>query len=148
VSDRSEGLLIVTTLLLLEAVRHKTSLVALKRAIRVGLYLVHRLASDRSDMKWYRNKIPSASTLKSSNLLSHSMLPLLVSSSFPIGLGLSQNGSSEAKAIGRVKGTAVTKSIARRLRMRSKDGRGRVKWRCRAWTMSVVVSDLTGRTQR
>jgi hypothetical protein len=52
VSNRSEGLLIVTTLLLLEAVRHKTSLVALKRAIRAGLYLIHPLASDRSDIKW------------------------------------------------------------------------------------------------
>jgi len=51
VSDRSEGLLIVMTLLLLEAARHKTSLVALKRVIRVGLDLVHPLASDRSDMK-------------------------------------------------------------------------------------------------
>jgi len=62
VRDRSEGLLIVTTLLLLEAARHKTSLVALKRAIRAGLYLVHPLASDRSDVRWQRNKIPGAST--------------------------------------------------------------------------------------
>ena len=87
--------------------------------------------------------------LKGSNLLSHSMLPLLVSSSFPIGHGLSQNDSSEANAIRRTQGTVVTKSIARRrLRMRAKDGWGSVKWRCRAWMMSVVVSDLTGRTQR
>jgi len=61
VRDRSEGLLIVTTLLLLEATRHKTSLVALKRAIRAGLYLVHPLASDRSDVRWQRNKILGAS---------------------------------------------------------------------------------------
>ena len=91
----------------------------------------------------------ATSTLEGRNLRSHSMLPLLVSSSFLIGRRLSQNGSSEAKAIGRTKGTAVTKSIARRrLRMRSKDGRGRVKWWCRAWTTSVVVSDLMGRTQQ
>jgi len=77
------------------------------------------------------------------------MLPLLVNGSFPIGRGLSQDGSSEAKAIGRMKGAAVTKRIARRrLRMRSKDGRRRVKWWRRARTTSVVVSDLTGRTQR
>jgi hypothetical protein len=56
------------------------------------------------------------------------MLPLLVSNNFLICLELSQNGNNEAKVIGRAKGTAVTKSIARRrLRMRSKDGRGRVK---------------------
>jgi hypothetical protein len=86
--------------------------------------------------------------LKGSNLLSHSMLPLRVSSTFPIGRGLNQNGSSEAKEIGRMKGAMVTNSIARRrLRMRSKDRRGSVKGWCRAWTMSVVVSDLMGRTQ-
>jgi hypothetical protein len=41
-----------------------------------------------------------------------------------------------------MKGAAVTKVIARRLRKRSKDGWGRVKWWSRAWTTSVVVSDL------
>jgi hypothetical protein len=51
VSSRSEGLLIVMALLLLEAARHKTSLVALKGAIRADLYLVHPLASGRSDMR-------------------------------------------------------------------------------------------------
>jgi hypothetical protein len=77
------------------------------------------------------------------------MLPLRVSSSFLIGCGLNQNGSSETKVIGRMKGATVMKSIARRrLRMRSKDGQGRVKWRWRAWTTSVIVSDLKGRTQR
>jgi hypothetical protein len=144
VSQNTKEVTIVTTLLLLEPARHKTSLVALKGAIRASLYLVHPLASDRSDMRWQRNKIPGASTLQGSNLLSHSMLLLWVSSSLPIGLGLSQNGSSEAKAIWTTKCAAVMKSIARgRLRRRSKDGRGRVKWRRRSRTTSVVVSDLT-----
>jgi hypothetical protein len=85
--------------------------------------------------------------LQGSNLLSHSMLPLLVSSNLPIGRRLSQNGSSEAKAIWRTKGGVVTKGIVRRRRRRrSKDRRGRVKWRCRSRTMRVVVSDLTRRT--
>jgi hypothetical protein len=76
------------------------------------------------------------------------MLPLLVSSNLPIGRRLSQNGISEAKVIGRTKGGAVTKGIARRRhRRRSKDRRGRVKWRCKPRTMHVVVSDLTRRTQ-
>jgi hypothetical protein len=52
------------------------------------------------------------------------MLPLLMSDSLSIGHGLSQNSSSETKAIRRPKGAAVTKSIVRRrLRKRSKDGR-------------------------
>ena len=64
VSDRSKGLLsIVMALLLLETARHKTSLVVLKRAIRAGLYLVHPLASDTSDMRWQMNKILGASTV-------------------------------------------------------------------------------------
>jgi hypothetical protein len=67
----------------------------------------------------------------------------MVSSSFPIGRGLSQNDSSEAKVIGRTKGAAVTKSIVRRLRKGSKDGWRRVKWQHKSRTMSVVVSDLT-----
>ena len=55
-------------------------------------------------------------------------MPLLVNGSFPIGRGLSQDGTSEAKAIGRTKGAAIMKRIMRRrLGMRSKDGRRRVK---------------------
>jgi hypothetical protein len=87
-SNWSKCLLIVNAILLLKATSHKASLVALKRAIGASFDLVYPLASDRSDMKWFRNKIPSASALKSSNLLSHSVLPLRVSNSLPVGRGL------------------------------------------------------------
>ena len=99
---------------------HKMILVALKRAIGASLDFVHSLAGDRSDIRRQRNKTPSASTLQGSNLLSHSMLPLLVSGSLPIGHGLRQNGTSKAKAIRRTNGAMVTESITRwRLRRRS-----------------------------
>jgi hypothetical protein len=63
VSNRSKGLLIINTVLLLETPRHKTSLVALKRAIRASFDLVHPLACDGRNIRRQRNKIPSTSTL-------------------------------------------------------------------------------------
>jgi hypothetical protein len=123
-SSMSKCLLVVNAILLLETSCHKTSLIALKRAIRASLDLVDPLACDGSDMRRQRNKVPSTGTLYGSNLLSHGMLPLLMSDNLLIGHGLSQNSSSETKATRRPKGAAVTKSIARRrLRKRSKDGR-------------------------
>jgi hypothetical protein len=51
-SNRSKSLIIVTSMLLLKATRHKTSLVALKRAIRSSLDLIDPLASDMSHLRW------------------------------------------------------------------------------------------------
>lgn len=51
----------------------------------------------------------SASALQSSNLLSHSMLPLLVDSSLPKGRVLNQSNSGEAKTIGRMNGATIIK---------------------------------------
>lgn len=82
-SNKSKGLL-VTTLILLETMCHKTSLVALKRAIRARHDLVHPLLGDGGNTRLQRNKIPSASTLQGSDLLNHSMQPLLLKSVFSI----------------------------------------------------------------
>jgi hypothetical protein len=70
-----KGLIIVTALLLLEATSHKTRFVALKRSIRAGLNLVDPLACDGTNTGRRRDKIPSASALKRSNILGHGKLP-------------------------------------------------------------------------
>jgi hypothetical protein len=77
-SNRSKGLLLVTTILLLKTTINKTCLKALNRAIRTSLDLVDPLARDWNNMT-VRNKISSVGTLKSSNLLDHSKLPLRLS---------------------------------------------------------------------
>jgi hypothetical protein len=84
VSNRSKGLLIVTTVLLQKTTGNKTSFIALNRAIRVGLDLKDPLARDWNGRR-VRDKIPSAGTLKSSNLLEHSKLPLRISNNITIG---------------------------------------------------------------
>jgi hypothetical protein len=71
VSHWSKGLVIVTAMLLLKAASDKSSLVALKRTIGASLDLVDPLAGDGTNRGRRSDNIPSASTLKSSNLLSH-----------------------------------------------------------------------------
>jgi hypothetical protein len=71
VSHGSKGLIIVTAMLLLKAASDKASLVALKRTIGASLDLVDPLAGDGTNRGRRSDNIPSASTLKSSNLLSH-----------------------------------------------------------------------------
>jgi hypothetical protein len=75
VSNRSKSLIIITTLLLLKTTSNEMSLIALKRTIRVSLNLIDPLTSDRTNMWETWHKIPHASPLKSSNLLSHCILP-------------------------------------------------------------------------
>jgi hypothetical protein len=83
-SHRYKSLIIITTLLLLEATSHKTCFVALKRSIRASLNLVDPLACDGTNTGRRRDKIPSASALKRSNLLSHGKLPFGMYLSIPI----------------------------------------------------------------
>jgi hypothetical protein len=74
-SNMSKSLIIITTLLLLKIMSSKTSLIALKRTVRASLNLIHPLTSDRMNTWRTWHKIPCASPLKSSNLLSHRVLP-------------------------------------------------------------------------
>jgi hypothetical protein len=83
-SHRSKSLIKVTVLLLLKATSHKTRFIALKRSIRMGLNLVDPLARDGTNTGRRRNKIPSASALKRSNLLGHGKLPFRMTLSIPI----------------------------------------------------------------
>jgi len=52
VSNKSKSLIIATPMLLLKTTRHKTCLVALKRAIRSTLDHIDPLASNRSHLRW------------------------------------------------------------------------------------------------
>jgi hypothetical protein len=75
-SHRCKSLIVITTLLLLKATSHKTCFVALKRSIRASLNLVDPLACDGMNTGRRRDKIPSASAFKRSNLLGHGELQL------------------------------------------------------------------------
>jgi hypothetical protein len=90
-SHMSKSLIIVTALLLLKATSHKTHFIALKRSIRAGLNFVDPLARDGTNTRRRRNKIPSASALKRSNLLSHGKLPFRMTLSIPIRSQLEGN---------------------------------------------------------
>jgi hypothetical protein len=86
-----KGLIIVTALLLLEATSHKTRFVALKRSIRAGLNLVDPLVCDGTNTGRRRDKIPSASALKRSNLLGHGKLSFGMTLGIPIRSRLKGN---------------------------------------------------------
>jgi hypothetical protein len=84
-SNKSKGVVIIMTILLLKTTSNKTCLIALNRAIRAGLDLVDPLAHDQNNRRRVRNKIPSVDTLKRSNLLCHRKLPLSISNNISIG---------------------------------------------------------------
>jgi hypothetical protein len=109
-----KGLIIFTALLLLEATSHKTRFVALKRSIRAGLNLVDPLACDGTNTGRRRDKIPSASALKRSNLLGHGKLPFRMTLSISIRSRLKGN----KKTILTRRVTIRWTTMARRKRMR------------------------------
>jgi hypothetical protein len=84
-SNRIKSLIIIMTLLLLKTTSNKTSLIALKRNVRVSLNVIDPLTSDRTNTWGTGHKIPCASPLKSSNLLSHHILSFLIKNSIVIG---------------------------------------------------------------
>jgi hypothetical protein len=90
-SHRCKSLIIIMTLLLQEAMSHKTRFVALKRSIRASLDLVDPLACDGTNIGRRRDKVPSASALKRNNLLGHGKLPFRMALSFPIRSRLEGN---------------------------------------------------------
>jgi hypothetical protein len=83
-SNRSKSLVIIPALLLLKTTSNKTSLIALKRTIRASLNLIDPLTSDQTNTWGTGHKISCASPLKSSNLLSHHVLPFWMKNSITI----------------------------------------------------------------
>jgi hypothetical protein len=60
-SHRCKSLMIIMTLLLLEATNHKTRFIALKRSIGASLNLVDPITCDGTNTGRRRDKIPCAS---------------------------------------------------------------------------------------
>jgi hypothetical protein len=83
-SNMSKSIIIITIVLLLETTSNKTSLIALKRIIRVSLNLIDLLISDQTNTWGIGNNIPHASPLKSSNLFNHHVLPFRMKNSIAI----------------------------------------------------------------
>jgi hypothetical protein len=83
-SHRGKSLVIVSAVLLLKATSHKTRFIALERSIRAGLNFIDPLTRDRTNTRRGRNKIPGASALKRSDLLSHGKLPFRMTLGIPI----------------------------------------------------------------
>jgi hypothetical protein len=94
-SNRS--IIIITTLLLLKTMSNKTILIALKRTIRASLNLIDPLTSDQTNTWGTGHKIPRASPLKSSNLLSHCMLLFRMKNSIAIRSWLRKSSGYESR---------------------------------------------------
>jgi len=120
------------TVLLLKTTSYKTSLVALKGAIKASLDFIDPLASNRSHLRRQRDKILCTSAFQGSNLLSHSVLPVCVDNSLSVS-GWLNKCSSEAIVIQRMDSITVTKSIPR----------GRLKRR--SWAATINMSEGTRR---
>ena len=111
VCHRSKSLIMVATMLLLKTMSNKTSLVTLERAIRASLDLIDPLARDRTSMRRERNKVPSVGVLKSSDLVSHGMLPFWMTKGIMVGGWLRKDGASKAILVGRSQRAMIVKII-------------------------------------
>jgi hypothetical protein len=95
-SNSSKSLIIITALLLLKTTSNKMSLIMLKRTIRVSLNLMDPLTSDWTNTWGIGHKIPCANPLKSSNLLSHHVLPLRMKNGIAIRSWLRKSSGCES----------------------------------------------------
>jgi hypothetical protein len=112
-SHRGKSLIIVTAVLLLKAMSNKTRFVALKRSIRAGLNFIDPLTRDRTNTGRGRNKIPGASALKRSNLLSHGKVPFRMTLSIPIRSRLGGNRKTVLTRRVTVRSTTLTNRTSR-----------------------------------
>jgi hypothetical protein len=135
-SHMSKSLIIVTDLLLLKATSHKTHFIVLKRSIRTGLHFVDPLAHDGTNTGRRRNKIPSASALKRSNLLGHGKLPFKMTLSIPIRSQIEGNRKTVLTRRVTIRWTTLTSRKRRgnliiRGRLIGRRGRRNIRWRIR-----------------
>jgi hypothetical protein len=96
-SNNSKSHIIITTVLLLKTTSNETSLIVLKRTIRASLNLIDPLTSDQTNTWGTTHKIPRTSLLKSSNLLSHRMLPFWMKNSIVIRSWLRKSSGYESQ---------------------------------------------------
>jgi hypothetical protein len=96
-SNRSKSLIIISTMLLLKTTSNKMSLISLKRTIRASFNLIYPLTSDGMNTWGTWHKIPCASPLKGSNLLSHRVLTFWMKNSITIRSWLRKSSNSESR---------------------------------------------------
>jgi hypothetical protein len=96
-SNKSKRLIIITPLLLLKTTSNDTSLIALKRTIKVSLNLIDPLTSDRTNAWGTGHKISRVSLFKSKNLLSQRMLPFQMKNSIVIRSWLRKSNGCESR---------------------------------------------------
>jgi hypothetical protein len=123
-SNMSKNIIIIMTLLLLKTTSNKTSHIALKRTIRVSLNLIHPLTSDRPNMWRTGHKIPRASSLKSSNLLSHHVLPFRRKNSIVIRSWFRKCGDCESRRRVTVRWPTKVVTMSNKLLQRGNNWRG------------------------
>jgi hypothetical protein len=124
-------LIIVTTLLVLKTTSNETSLIALKRTIRVSLNLMDPLTSDWTNTWGTGHKILRASPLKSSNLLSHCMLPFRIKNSIAIRRWLRKSSGCESRMRVTVKWPTKAVTTSNKLLWRGINQRGELNRRRR-----------------
>jgi hypothetical protein len=107
-SNKSKSLIIIMTLLLLKSTSNETSFIAIKGTIRASINLIDPLTSDQMNTWRIVYKIPRTSPLKSSNLLSHRMLPFRMKNSIAIRSWLRKKSVKSVKLIIEVLNYSVT----------------------------------------
>jgi hypothetical protein len=122
----SHGCKGLMTLLLLEATSHKTRFVALKRSIKASLNLVDPLTCDGMNTGRWRDKIPSASALRRSNLLGYGKLPFEMALSIPIRNRLEGNRKTIVTRRVAIRGTTL---MGRKRRSHLSRGRSHIRRR-------------------
>jgi hypothetical protein len=123
-SNRSKSLIIISIMLLLKTTSNKTSLISVKRTIRASLNLIYLLTSDRTNTWGTGHKIPRASLLKDSNLLSHRVLPFRMKNSIAIRSWLRQSSSSESQMRVTVRWPTYALTTSKKLLRRGTNRRG------------------------
>jgi hypothetical protein len=123
-SNMSKSLIIISTMLLLKITSNKTSLIPLKRTIRASLNIIYPLTSDRMNTWGIGHKIPRASPLKGSNLLSHCVLPFRMKNSITIRSWLRQSSSSESRRRVKVRWSMYALTTSKKLLRRGTNRRG------------------------
>jgi hypothetical protein len=138
-SNRSKSLIIILTMLLLKTTSNKTGLIPLKRTIRASLNLIYPLTSDQTNTWGTGHKIPRASPLKRSNLLSHRVLPFQMKNSIAIRSWLRQSSSSESQKRVTVRWSTYALTTSKKLLRRGTNRRGG-RNRRRRWHIKKELS--------
>jgi hypothetical protein len=123
-SNMSKSLIIISIMFLLKTTSNKMSLISLKRTIRASLNLIYPLTSNRMNTWGTWHKIPCASPLNGSNLLSHCVMPFRMKNSIVIRSWLRQSSSSESRMRVIVRWPTYALTTSKKLLQRGTNQRG------------------------